>query len=83
MALGIQAHYAAQGPDLGQLVQVTVAVQTSLEERNLSFPALNDGDWVLLRQYMNGNKLLLDCLHQAVVADREAIKYRLLLLPPE
>ena len=47
----------------------------------LSFPDLDEEDWELVSRYLTGNQLLLDCLKQAAVPDREAIKDRLLLLP--
>ena len=50
---------------------------------DLAFPDLTEEDWEKVSHYLDGNQLLLDCLEQAVVADREAIKDRLLLLPPE
>ncbi len=52
-----------------------------LAQRDLVFPTLEDGDRGLLLSYLGGNMLLLECLAQAAVADREAIKSRLLLLP--
>ena len=47
----------------------------------LVFPDLDEEDWEEVSRYLDGNQLLLDCLEQAAVADREAIKDRLLLLP--
>ncbi|MCL4805986.1 MAG: NACHT domain-containing protein [Anaerolineae bacterium] len=48
---------------------------------NLDFPDLEENDWEFIYKYEYWNKLLLSCLEQAAVADREAIKARLLLLP--
>ena len=47
----------------------------------LAFPDLEEEDWAVVSRYLDGNQLLLDCLKEAVVRDREAIKDRLLLLP--
>ena len=64
-----------------QLEIITTASQNILEALDLNFPALNDEDSALLRQYIGGNMLLLECLDKAAVPDREAIKDQLLLLP--
>jgi hypothetical protein len=69
--------------DRGQLGIVTEELQSILETLDLIFPKLDKEDWYWLSRYIDGNRLLLACLEQAVVADREAIKDRLLLLPPE
>lgn len=53
-----------------------------IEKYSLNFPLLyDDNDRKVLSKYLFGNLLLLECLEEANVADREAIKDRLLLLP--
>lgn len=53
----------------------------ALESADLVFPTLDQEDWNFVGDYLVGNMLLLECLEQADVADRAAIKARLLLLP--
>ena len=56
-------------------------LDTILKAAELVFPSLDDEDWSIVARYLDGNRLLLACLDQAAVPDREAIKDRLLLLP--
>lgn len=69
------------GENWDELEALSASLDAILAGRDLVFPALEDKDRQLLESYLDGNLLLLECLKQAAVADREAIKRRLLLLP--
>ncbi|WP_374689605.1 hypothetical protein, partial [Promineifilum sp.] len=56
-------------------------LDTLLKDEDLVFPTLDDEEYEFVTGYLDGNLLLLECLSQAIVADHEAIKERLLLLP--
>lgn len=65
----------------GQLAFHVGELEAIMSGYDLDFPDLPAEDWDDLSRYIEGNLLLLECLDQAVVAGREAIKERLLLLP--
>ncbi len=71
----------ASDPNQSDPRDVSAGLDSALEAADLAFPALGEADRYFVSDYLNGNRLLLECLKQAVVADREAIKDRLLLLP--
>lgn len=60
---------------------VASELDTLLKDEDLVFPTLDDEEYEFVTGYLDGNLLLLECLSQAIVADHEAIKERLLLLP--
>ena len=69
-------------PTLKDLESVASELDVVLAAHDLDFPVLDDEDRKTLERYLAGNSFLLECLEQAMVEDREAIKERLLLLPP-
>jgi hypothetical protein len=73
----------ATGVDVnrGVLESLLGELRAIMEEFDLVYPDLDREDRALLNRYLSGNLLLLQCLDQAVVTDRQAIKDRLLLLP--
>lgn len=73
---------SSSGDETPVATEVQVAEQDNLlKAYGLVFPDLDEEDWEEVSRYLDGNQLLLDCLEQAAVPDREAIKDRLLLLP--
>lgn len=71
------------GSELDQAGKQELAQQfrNVLEHVGLSFPGLNHDDLLALVAYLQGSRLLLECLQQATVADRVPIRARLLLMP--
>lgn len=69
--------------NLQHLAPLTIKLRAILDEFDLNFPRLAKDDLQFITGYLDGNLRLLTCLDQAIVADRESIKERLLLLPPE
>jgi hypothetical protein len=63
--------------------RMSAELDAILEACDLRFSTLDEEDWESCSRYLKGNRLLLECLDQAIVPDREAIKERLLLLPLE
>lgn len=51
-----------------------------LEQRGMAAVELSTEDFEALYRYLEANRLLLDCLQQAVVTDRAAIEERLLVV---
>ena len=78
--LSVLAERIAGPSEAAELSSVAASLETILGRCDLIFPELDEED---RNSYVEGNLLLLECLAQAAVADREAIKARLLLLPPE
>ncbi len=67
-----------------QLEQLAGDLRIIMNSRcGLMFPDLPGDDWESLSRYLEGTRLILDCLSQALVSDRAAIEDRLLLLPEE
>lgn len=76
---------ATNAAEVGQLKRVREQLELFMADLGMVFqmifPELDPEDEDVLHRYIRGNLLLLDCLQQAIVPDRQAIKDQLLLLP--
>lgn len=66
---------------LSDVQQLHDELRAFMNARHIMLLRLNRKDLASLRHYLEGHLVLLECLDQAIVSDREAIKDHLLLLP--
>jgi hypothetical protein len=65
---------------LSDVLQLQDELRAFMDARHIMLLRLDKQDLASLRRYLEGHLVLLECLDQAIVSDREAIKDRLLLL---